>query len=130
MNAALVQLKKTDLVKFDAIVPVPVRPGKLKVKGWDQVDELCTILSKKYSYSVWRLLERTTVTEQKSLTREQRKGSEGALYRLKDKICLKGKRLLIIDDVVTTGSTVKKCAAVLKKAGAEEVMATSLFRVN
>ena len=127
---AAIDLLKDCSVEFDSIIPVPPRPGKIKKKGWDQVDELVKILEKKFSLKAEYVLERVSSVEQKSLNKGERKGSLGAKYQLKSGAELNAKRCLILDDVITTGSTMEKCAKLLKKAGAEEVYGLSLFMVD
>ena len=127
---AVNELLSKNKIKFEAIVPVPPRPGKIRSKGWDQVDELCRILEKKHGFTVKRLLERLSSVEQKSLNKNERKGGKGAKYSLKKGIFVNGSNFLIIDDVITTGSTLEKCAVLLKKAGAGEVYGLSLFMVD
>lgn len=60
-----------------AIVPVPPRPGKIRRRGWDQVDELSEILRRTYRHQVLKLLERTTAVQQKKLGRTGRLESKG-----------------------------------------------------
>lgn len=115
---------------FDGIVPVPVRPGKLKEKGWDQIEDLCTVLSRKYGLKILPVLERCAGVQQKTLNREERKGKLGASYVLKPSAVLSGKRFLILDDIVTTGSTMEKCAAILRENGAEGVSGLLLFMAD
>lgn len=111
------------------IVPVPPRPGKIKMSGWDQVDHLVKRLEKiEYGNGkrakVSRCLKRRKSKAQKSLNRTER------LENLKGRIFLNGpapKTALIIDDVITTGSTIEVCSAILKEAGAEKVYALCLF---
>ena len=109
-----------------SLVPVPVRPGKIKEKGWDQVDYLVKRL-KKYSrntISVSCCLKRKKSKIQKYLDRN------GRIENLKGKIYSNEKSpgiALIIDDVMTTGSTLEVCSSVLKESGAEKVYCLSLF---
>lgn len=128
------------LKNMEYIVPVPPRPGKIKQKGWDQIDEISKILKYKYGFKILPVLERKTKMQQKKLDRKKRLETIGNTYFLVqiDKIeaILKPygnkipKRVCIIDDVCTTGATIENCAAVLKKAGAEKVEAISLFMVD
>ena len=128
-------LKK--LPKRCVVVPVPPRPGKIRKKGWDQIEELCRFLEYRYGYEVCRILERRTAGEQKRLGREARLESIGKIYALKSEKKLKKelkrfggkvpKNLCIVDDLFTTGVTIESCAAVLKSAGAEKVFAVTLF---
>ncbi|MCL2184505.1 MAG: ComF family protein [Treponema sp.] len=108
------------------IVPVPPRPGKIKESGWDQVDHLVKRMKKiKVCLSVTRCLKRKKSKVQKSLNRKDR------IDNLKGKIYFKSKKelktVLIIDDVLTTGSTMEVCASVLKAHGAEKVYGLCVF---
>lgn len=120
------------------VVPVPPRPGKLKQEGWDQIAELAEILSKKYGVKILNLLERKTVLEQKKLNREERLGTSGAVYdilpHIKEDVktlqFIPPKQVVLLDDIVTTGATMEKCAWLLKQAGIEDVYGLSLFIVD
>lgn len=122
------------------IVPVPPRKGKIRKNGWDQIEELCVFLEKRYGFRVLRILERNTSGQQKKLSRSQRLESIKSAYslcspsvferalkpfsgRLPSSVCL-------IDDVCTTGSTIESCAEILKSAGIEKVNAVTLFTVD
>lgn len=128
--AALKNLEHEQNLVFDCIVPVPPRPGKLKKKGWDQIDELSLLLEKKYKVKVKHPLIRLDSKEQKKLNKEEREKSSGAEYSLKKNWKYIDKKVLILDDVITTGSTMEKCAFLLKKIGAKEVYGMSLFIVD
>lgn len=106
------------------IVPVPPRKGKIKDTGWDQVDYLVKQMESSSNYTVCRCLKRLKSRVQKSLNRTER------LENLKGRIYADGnapKTVLVIDDVITTGSTMEVCADVLKKAGAQKVYGLCLF---
>jgi len=114
-----------DILKDAVIVPVPPRPLKIKELGWDQVDYLVKKLEKKCKeINVSRILKRRKSKVQKELTRTER------LNNLKGRIYLQNnapKTALIIDDVITTGSTMEVCANVLKENGAQKVYGLCLF---
>lgn len=108
------------------LVPVPPRPGKIRKKGWDQIDLLVRELEKRHHRSVLRCLYRTTGLQQKQLGRAAR------LTNLRGAIAMKGKRVLpktviLVDDLMTTGATIDACAAVLKENGCSAVYAVTLF---
>jgi ComF family protein len=105
------------------IVPVPPRPGKIKETGWDQVEYLVKKLEKK-GLPVCRCLKRKKSKVQKKLTLKERKEN------LQGRILPAGlipKKALVIDDIITTGSTLEVCSNVLKENGSEEVYGLCLF---
>ena len=114
------------------LVPVPPRKGKIRKKGWDQINDLTHIL--KYFYV------RNTSNQQKKLSRSQRLESIKSAYSLCSKELLEHalkpfsgqlpESLCLIDDVCTTGSTIESCAAILKAAGVKKVRAFTLFTVD
>jgi ComF family protein len=108
-------------------VPVPPRPGKIRTIGWDQADYLAKRLKHQRfapCLPVCRCLKRLPSKTQKALNREDRKRNmKGRI------VCVKAapRRVLLFDDVITTGSTMDACAEALKEGGAEKVYAMSLF---
>ncbi|MCL2808732.1 MAG: ComF family protein [Treponema sp.] len=117
-------IKNEPLFENIEIVPVPPRPGKIKNLGWDQVDFLVKKLKKQSNFTVNRCLKRKKSKIQKQLNRAER------MENLKGRIFIKGKApktALIIDDVITTGSTMEVIAQVLKQAGTKKVYGLSLF---
>jgi ComF family protein len=105
-------------------VPVPPRPGKIKSSGWDQVDYLAKKLRKNHGARVEACLERLPSQTQKKLDRPGRRVN--LLGRIR---CRKPppERVLLFDDVITTGSTLDVCAKALKDSGTKEVFALALF---
>jgi len=112
-------------LKEAVLVPVPPRHGKIKSSGWDQVDFLVKRLKKiEKVLSIRRCLKRGKSKVQKRLNRNDR------MENLKGRIFLcetAPKIALIIDDVITTGSTIEVCSSELKKGGAEKVYGLCLF---
>ena len=126
------------------IVPVPPRPGKIRSRGWDQVDELCKLLSATFGYSVVKLLKRLSSEQKKKKDRDGRFLSRDKVYGISPKwkaelakwAKSRGKKdeipemAVIIDDVVTTGNTVAGCAEKIKGLGIRKVKVLSLFIVD
>ena len=122
-----------------AIVPVPPRKGKIHTKGWDQIEDVCYFLEKKYGFKIFRLLFRESNQEQKQLGREGRVENIGKSYRMKNESSIKKiiqrygyfpKKVILIDDVLTTGASIESCARALKDAGVQTVNALTLFIVD
>ena len=119
-----------------AVVPVPPRKGKIREKGWDQIDELCFYLEKGWNVKILPLLERVSRIQQKKLDRVQRIEGISSSYRLKKerilrKMCQEPPDAVVLaDDVLTTGSTIEACARELKKFGINQVYSVTLFVVS
>lgn len=115
------------------LVPVPPRKGKIRRQGWDQVDELCRYLKKKHGFKILPLLERKSLEQQKKLDRKSRLENLGQTYCIDEKKLLKSQvpaRVILIDDILTTGVTIETCARALKEAGVKEIFACTLFYVS
>lgn len=122
------------------IIPVPPRKGKLQEKGWDQIDELCNLLEYIYGFKILRILERSTVIQQKKLGREGRLEQIGKAYNLvspeKLQKSLKPfdgklpKEVILLDDVCTTGATLESCSICLKEVNIESIIGITLFIVD
>jgi ComF family protein len=105
------------------LVPVPPRPGKIRKTGWDQVEYLVRRLEQE-GFPVLRCLKRLASRTQKKLDRRDRlQNLEGRFVPARPA----PRRVLLIDDVMTTGATLEACAGTLKKAGAERVLGACLF---
>jgi competence protein ComFC len=115
--------------RWDGLVPVPLYPVRRRERGFNQAGELARLLGKRTGLVVWDVLERTRQTEvQARLRRSERLRNQLNAFGLKRGFDLQGKRLLIIDDVFTTGATINACAQVLKKAGAQHLAALTVAR--
>jgi len=133
-------IEETPSLQGLPIVPVPPRPHKLKTKGWDQLEDICSLLEVMYGVKIARLLARKDGHTQKGLSKNERdKNIKGKFYlknrvlkRLeKDKgICKENsvyKKLILLDDVITTGATMNACTQTLKNAGCKEIIKLVLF---
>lgn len=111
------------------IVPVPPRPGKLRKKGWDQIQDICTYLKWQYGYEICPVLKRLEKKQQKKLSREQRiahLGSDYCIIEKKQKL-IQGKEVVLLDDIMTTGVTLENCGRLLKNTQAKSVHGLTIF---
>jgi competence protein ComFC len=115
--------------RFDYIVPVPLHPARQRERGFNQASLLAELLSKHASIPCRPLLKRIRyTTTQTALDRSERMENLHNAFRLRKNADVRGLRVLLIDDVLTTGSTLNECARVLKRAGATTVHAATAAR--
>ena len=110
------------------IVPVPLHPARLADRGFNQVVLLARVAARGLG---WRLearaLARTRVTSaQASLGAEERAANVADAFRARNPSWLRGRDVLLLDDVTTTGSTLRACRIALERAGARSVTCFAL----
>lgn len=106
--------------EFDCIVPVPLHEKRLRQRGFNQAALLCQELSKETGIPVQELLRRDRYRRPQSKTPLKRR-SENVSRAFSCAENAEGLRVLLVDDVRTSGSTAHACAKTLLKAGAESV---------
>ncbi len=102
--------------RIDAVVPVPLHPERERERGYNQSMILAGELGRRYGIPVRQgLLKRIRYTEMQSMTagRDRRENVRGAFSARE----CRGRNILLVDDVITTGSTAEECAIALKSAG-------------
>jgi ComF family protein len=114
----------------DLIIPVPLHPRRLRWRGFNQSLLLAKQVSRKYDvpmdpFVLYR--KRETAPQTQLAENERRKNVRGAFATDPEK-SLKGKSLLLIDDVYTSGATVNECSRVLLHDGAKDVYVLTLAR--
>lgn len=120
-----------DVASFDLILPVPLHIRRLRQRGFNQSLILARALAKKNKLALdFSTLKRKNPTRsQTGLDKKERGSNVRGAFRVFSPQKLKGKNVLIVDDVYTTGATLNECAKTLKKAGAAMVGAITLARV-
>ena len=126
------KLKGNDLISnCDCLIPVPLHISRLFKRKYNQsallAKGLAEIFHKDYQPSV--LLRTKRTQSQGHMSPKQRKQNIKNAFKIQNPDKIKGKKLLIIDDVMTTGATVNECTKVLLKAGAVSVDILTLARV-
>jgi ComF family protein len=115
--------------KFDLIVPVPLHPARKRERGFNQAELLGLELQSASGIRCHSVLQRTRyTTTQTQFDRSERIENLRGAFRLRRRSDVRGLRMLLVDDVLTTGSTLSECASVLKKAGAASVYAATAAR--
>ena len=112
---------------YDALVPVPLHPRRLRRRGYNQAAELCRGMASFCSLGTQDLLVRTAATrEQASLGRRERLGNVRNVFALREGAAVQGGRFILVDDVFTTGATMSAAAGALYRAGARQVAVACL----
>lgn len=119
-----------DNKRFDAITYVPRRKQTVRLCGFDQAKAIAEAVSAKTGVPVVRLIEHTGVRSQKLLSRGERVKNIKNSYRLKYTLKEKHKKILLVDDVVTTGATMKWCAELLRSGAARAVVPVAIAKTN
>lgn len=120
------RVKALDL---DAIVPVPLHPSRQREREFNQAAILAAVACKRLSLPVVHALRRARYTHtQTHFHREERFENLDGAFVLERGVELAGKKLALVDDVLTTGSTADACARVLKEAGASAVVVITVAR--
>lgn len=115
--------------RADGLVPVPLHPTRLRERGFNQAEALAEALSKRTRVPVLRCIERRSYTStQTRFDRMERMRNLRNVFALRKNSDVRGKHLVLLDDVLTTGSTLHECASVLRAAGAESVRAVTVAR--
>jgi ComF family protein len=120
------QIKLQDAV----LLAVPLHKKRLKWRGFNQAEEIARELSRFLNIPLLQgCLSRTKETRpQVELNEEERKENVKGIFEVTNKELLKDKKILLVDDVCTTGTTLSECAKALREAGAREVIGVTLAR--
>ncbi len=119
-------------MEFDVLTWIPVSQKRKKKRGFDQVQLLAESVGRELGITPVALLKNTLDNPpQSNITgRAERKANVLGVYRVEDAGAAKGKKILLLDDIITTGATAGECARVLLTAGAQEVHCAVLAAVR
>ena len=117
-------------ISCDSITWVPLSRGRLRQRGYDQARLLAEEIAAAEGWPCEALLiKQKELRPQSGMGgREARRRNIAGAYRAADPEQIKGKHILLVDDIVTTGETIKECARTLKAAGAASVTAVTAAR--
>ena len=119
-----------ELSGFNIIVPVPLHSKRKRERVFNQSLLLAKEIGKLYGLeiSAGNLARNRITLPQTELSRQERIKNVRGIFSVKDKSKFKGENILLIDDVLTTGSTVNECSGVLLEAGAASISVMTVAR--
>ncbi len=128
---AVVVHNEPELAAVDVVVPVPLHPRRQRARGYNQAECLARKLAELLvlPLDTRSFARRRNTAPQTGLTPRQRRANVRGAFAVRARSQLDAKRILLVDDVCTTGATLNACAQTLKRAGASEVQAITLARV-
>lgn len=114
----------------DLVIPVPLDLERLRWRGFNQAVALARVLAARRRRPLHPMaLQRCRVTPpQVGLGDDQRRRNIAGAFAVRDRTAVRGRRVLLVDDVMTTGATVDECAKTLRRAGARRVDVAVLAR--
>ncbi len=116
------RLTDARLTAFDAVVPVPLHPVRLREREFNQAELIAELLARRWQRPLIKALTRKVNTRPQSiLTQTERKANVSEAFEIRTAAAIQGKRLLLVDDIVTTTATTRAASRCLKDAGAGQI---------
>lgn len=114
--------------EIDLILPVPLHKDTLRKRGFNQVDLLAEEIGKilKIEVLTETLVKDSFTEEQVRLNKEERKTNLIGAFNITKAEKIKDKRILLLDDIITTGATIEECSKVLKEFGSGKIIGLSI----
>jgi ComF family protein len=121
---------KEEIWQNSILIPIPLDKKKLKSRGYNQAEELAKELSKILKVPVIsnNLIKTRVTLPQVELSAEKRGQNLKNAFLVKSPEQIKGKKIFLVDDVYTTGSTMEECSRVLRDAAAKQVWGIVIAR--
>jgi len=117
--------------RFDLIVPMPLHWRKRWSRRYNQSELLAAEVARRWGVPVATIVRRVKATApQAGLSNSKRRLNMRGAFAMRKGVDIKGLRILIIDDVLTTGATASACAGVLKRAGASHIAVAAVARTD
>jgi ComF family protein len=131
--AAAIMSLRSPPSKRVLLVPVPLHSSKRRQRRFNQAELIARAalghLSADFELGTQVLIRQRATVSQVGLDRDSRIANMHGAFRVADREAVASRLVVVVDDVMTTGTTVSECARVLKQAGAVEVFAATVARV-
>lgn len=116
-------------IKADYIIPVPISQKRLRERGFNQTELMAKTISQLTNINMKsKILNKTKDNLKQSMVElNQRSKNVSQVYEIKKNNEIKGRTVILIDDIYTTGATMNECAKILKKNGVAKVIAIAVL---
>jgi ComF family protein len=132
--SSLLQQHSVKLGEQPLILPVPLHRVKDRARGFNQAEEIANAVKKLTGFAIERhaLVRKRATESQTGMTSHQRRENVRGAFALRKRglNVVKGRNIVLIDDVMTTGATAAECTRVLLRAGAKQVLVATAARVT
>lgn len=127
----LLEIIYSEKVSADIICYVPMSKRSQKKRGFNQCEIIAKNLGDELNIPVSNCIKKVKNTkEQKTLSKEERLKNVIDAFDISDKKSISGKDIILIDDVITTGATLKECEKILRKYGANKIIILTIAKSN
>lgn len=112
-----------NIKSYDTIIPVPISKKRLKIRGYNQSLLIAKKIAEQTNLELVNncLIKTKNIIEQSKLNKEERKQNIQGVYKLENKKLIENKKILLIDDIYTTGSTVNECSKMLMNGKPDKI---------
>lgn len=110
--------------EYDYLLPVPMHKSRIKTRGYNQSELIAECIARKVNCKLLKrdiLIKSKNIVAQSSLDKNKRMENIKNAFCVKNSKMIQGKKILLLDDIYTTGSTVNECSRILSEAGAKEI---------
>lgn len=116
---------------YDIIIPVPIHKKRKNERGYNQSE----LIAKKIVENINQLqlvtdslIKQKNTVAQSTLTKQQRKQNVKQVYKIANKQKIQNKKIILLDDIYTTGATAEECSKILKQNGAKEILVLTIAK--
>lgn len=112
-----------NIKRYDTIIPVPISKKRFKNRGYNQSYLIANEIAKQTKLELMNncLIKTKNIVEQSKLNKEDREKNIKGVYTLQNSQLIENKKVLLVDDIYTTGSTVNECSKMLRQGNPNEI---------
>lgn len=116
--------------KYDIIIPVPIHKKRKNERGYNQSELIAKKLAKNLNVELVTdsLIKQKNTLPQSTLSKKQREENVKTVYKIQNKQKIENKKIILLDDIYTTGATAEECSKILKQNGAKEILVLTIAK--